>query len=473
MSEELEAGSVFGPYEIREELGRGGMGCVYRAHHIALARDVALKLLSERFSRDAAYLQRFLKEARAAARLNHPNIVQIYDFGQVGDAYYLAMEYVKGRSVGYYLRHLGRFTEPYAVAVTRHVCIALGVAHAAGIVHRDVKPDNVMLAEDGTVKLVDLGLARSLSDDQHLTQTGVVAGTPHYISPEQIAGMRDIDGRADIYSLGAMLFHLVTGQTPFPGSSPMVVIARHLHDEVPDPRSLTPELSEGLCAVIRRMMARDREARYPDVRSVDVDLYQLQRGGAPAGTAVLHAREVPSHRQTGESPVTTPAVAWDSGILRQLEERLAGSIGPMARVLVRKAAERATTLDELCRQLAQHIPSESERQTFLTTASSGDHGPAWRPASDPALRSATASDQAGSPGAPSRVSAGPAEWPPESLALLERQLAAAIGPVARVLVRKAARSAHSWDELVTVLAANLPTPAEQASFCSSARAVGH
>ncbi len=258
--DEVGPGKTFGSYEVLEELGRGGMGRVFRARHVTLEREVALKLLAEQFAGDDFYVQRFLKEARAAARLNHPGIVQIYDFGQVGPHWYLAMELVEGRSLAHFLRTWGRFSEQNAIVLARQTLTALGVAHAAGIVHRDIKPDNVILGKKGIVKLVDLGLAKK-TDDPGASVTGFAAGTPYYISPEQIEGRADIDGRADLYSLGATLFQLVTGQVPFPGSSSAVIMSRHLNERAPDPRIHTPELSEGFSAAVLRLLARESDRR--------------------------------------------------------------------------------------------------------------------------------------------------------------------------------------------------------------------
>lgn len=471
-STELTPGSVFGDYEILADVAAGGMGRVFRARHLTLQRDVALKVLSARFAADESYRQRFLSEARAAARLNHPNIVQIYDFGRVDTIFYLAMELVRGPSVGDRLRRDGKFSEGEAIAVVRQACTALGVAHRAGIVHRDVKPDNLVLSDDGLLKLVDLGLAKNLADDQNLTQTGVVSGTPHYISPEQIAGLKGIDGRADIYSLGATLFHMVTGHTPFEGSSPMVIITKHLHDAPQDPRAYAPTLSPGVCTVIRRMMARERDDRYQDMAAVDADLAAVHAGGTPdsrisAGAGVRVAPEAATTLQAA------PAAAhgWDREVLAAIEARLAATIGPLARVLVRREAERASDVGGLCAALAPHIPSEAERRAFVVDASDAAarvqrhqavSRPLTAPHDDPTVVAC----------APSHDSSGSVTWNPEALRVVEQRLATAIGPLAKVLVKRTARAASSWEELVSVLAANLP-PAEQTAFRADAAKIAH
>ncbi|HYK42624.1 MAG TPA: serine/threonine-protein kinase [Thermoanaerobaculia bacterium] len=244
MTEQSLAGRRFGAYDVLEELGSGGMGKVYRAKNVMLERIVALKTLTPLLSSDEGFVQRFLKEARVAARLNHPNIVQIYDFGCVEGIHYLAMEYVDGESLRAILKR-GRFSERDAILVIRQAVRALGVAHAIGIVHRDVKPDNLMLTSRGELKLVDLGIAKRLDEDgQGLTATGQAVGTPHYISPEQIRGLKDIDARSDIYSLGATFYHLVTGQAPYKGTSGALVMSMHLTAPLPDPRASAAAPSE-------------------------------------------------------------------------------------------------------------------------------------------------------------------------------------------------------------------------------------
>ena len=462
MAAALVPGSIFGQYEILEELREGGMGRVFRARHLPLEREVALKVLAERFASDETYRLRFLKEARAVARLNHPNIVQVYDFGRVETTIYLAMELVRGISVGDRLRREGAFSEREALGVVRQACVALGVAHAAGIIHRDVKPDNLILADGGLVKLVDLGLAKSLSDDQNLTQSGVVSGTPHYISPEQIAGSRDIDGRADIYSLGATLFHMVTGRTPFEGSSPMVVVAKHLHDQPDDPRTIVPGLSAGICGAIRTMMARDRDQRFPDVQAVDEVLRTIGTGeAAPTIGGFSAAGTVPTRAHAPEDAGAGAQSGWDPGLLAAIEDRLAAAIGPLAKVLVAREARRGTDPERLCAGLARHIPTEEQRAQFLAEMRAavpvGTQSPGHGPPVDP-------TPARPGPGA----AAGPASWDAEVLRAVEGRLAEAIGPVARVLVKKASRTASSWDELVSTLAANLPGPGEQAAFRAEA-----
>jgi serine/threonine protein kinase len=399
------AGRRFGAYEVLDILGSGGMGRVYRARNVTLDRVVALKTLAPQFSADSGFVQRFLKEARAAARLNHPNIVQIYDFGCEEGTYYLAMEYVDGPSLRALLGK-ARLNERDAVLLVRHAVAALAVAHAQGIVHRDIKPDNLMLtSRRDRLKLVDLGIAKRLDEDQVLTQTGQAVGTPQYISPEQIRGVRDIDARADIYSLGATFFQLVTGHAPYEGTSGAMIMSMHLTHPLPDPRTYVPELSEGVCRVLRKMMAKDRDERYRDVHSLDRDLYKLQIGETPqpleptaSAIATFVSAEVePAHASPPPSaahgpqpsrghvepsrapaephaPAPTPAPpaaaagpptpAFREEDLHFVEVELARQIGPLAKVLVKRAAKTAPNLVALGAALADNIPEEDGRRAF-------------------------------------------------------------------------------------------------------------
>jgi serine/threonine protein kinase len=388
--ETFAPGARLGDYEILAELGGGGMGRVYRARDLTLERIVALKTLAPQFRNDQVLVQRFLKEARAAARLNHPNIVQIYDFGKEGDTYYLAMEYVEGESLAQFLKR-GTFTESDAISVTRFTCRALVVAHADGLIHRDIKPDNLMLTAKGELKLVDLGVAKRVDEDQSLTQTGQALGTPHYISPEQIRAAKDIDGRADIYSLGATMYHLVTGKPPFNGSSSAMVMSLHLYQPVEDPRVLVPELSEGFSHVLQKMMAKEPGDRYPDADAVDRDLYRLEIGEAPeaaapvdSGAATVVSGSVPAASYGNPTPAKmasakttvgggmkqTPAPAsTTTGVstnpnLKTLESELAKHVGPLARVLVKRAARNATSLQQLIVELEKEIAGEKPRRAF-------------------------------------------------------------------------------------------------------------
>ncbi|HYN40280.1 MAG TPA: protein kinase, partial [Thermoanaerobaculia bacterium] len=400
---------------------------------------------------------------------NHQGIVQIYDFGQVGSHWYLAMELIEGRSLAHFLKTWGHFSEQNAISLARQTLTALGVAHAAGIVHRDIKPDNLILGKKGIVKVVDLGLAKKI-DDPGASSTGFAAGTPYYISPEQIEGRADIDGRADLYSLGATLFQLVTGKVPFPGTSSAVIMSRHLNERAPDPRLFAPGLSEGFSTAVLRLMARERDRRPRNAEEAEREFAVLQAGEAPPPAASASVtRPDPAAKDPAVSTFETAVssglaapAAWDAEIYRRVEEKLASRVGPLARLLVKKAAKEAADFGDLCRRLAEQIPDESARPAFLkevlaSPASSHPSGPGSGPGargtpSSPAPEPVSTPSGSGS-------SSGPGSFPPALLAAAEQRLAAEIGPLARLLVKKEAKRQPTWSALVEALSMQVPDEA--------------
>ena len=268
MSDHL-IGTFIGEYEIIGQLGVGGMGVVYRARQFNLAREVALKLLPEEYGRDSEYIERFLREARAAARLNHPNIVQVYDAGVYEGHYFFVMELIQGRNVGDIIRSETRISERDAIRMILQASLGLGFAHHAGIIHRDVKPENLILNDDGTMKICDLGLAKwGFSQvDKRITRSGMTIGTPFYIAPEQVRGV-DVDHRADIYSLGATFYHMLTGKQPFEGENYAEIMLSHLQKPFPDPRTIYSDLSEESVKLLQRMAQKLPEKRYQSMDEV-------------------------------------------------------------------------------------------------------------------------------------------------------------------------------------------------------------
>ena len=273
-----------GNFGIVEKLGVGGMGVVYKARQLSMDRLVALKVLPRRLARDSSFIARFLREARSAARLNHPHIVQGIDVGEADGLYYFAMELVDGESLRDRIRRVGRVSESEALQVARQIALALEHANAHHIIHRDVKPDNILLTRDGVAKLADLGLAKRKTDAA-VTQAGAPLGTPLYMSPEQARGQNDLDTRSDIYSLGATLYHAVVGSPPFTGPNATAVITRHLFERPPSPRDAVPELTEGFCSVILKMLAKEPKARYQSPEVLLEDITRLIHGRAPLRAA--------------------------------------------------------------------------------------------------------------------------------------------------------------------------------------------
>lgn len=260
-------------YKFIEKLGAGAMATVWKAKQISLNRTVAVKILPKKFSTNKQFIERFYAEGRAAAQLNHPNIVQAYDVGKAGELYYFVMEFVDGSTVYDEIAKRKRVSEDDAVQVVIQVAEALQHAHEKGLIHRDVKPKNVMITRDGVVKLADMGLARAISDREMAeAEQGKAFGTPYYISPEQIRGEVNIGPPADIYSLGATLYHMVTGQVPFDGKNPSSVMHKHLKADLVPPDHVYPKLSAGLSEVIEMMMAKDPKARYQSCKDLLIDL---------------------------------------------------------------------------------------------------------------------------------------------------------------------------------------------------------
>ncbi len=269
-------GKVLGGFEILAKVGEGGMGAVFKARQASVGRVVALKVLPPLLARDKKTVERFLREARAAAMLKHPNLLQVFDAGVADGSYYYAMEFVDGQSVRKLLDAARYLPEQRALEIARDVASALDCAHSAGLVHRDVKPANILIASDGSVKLADLGLARkTAATDAAVTQPGVVLGTPNYIAPEQIRGEEKLDGRCDVYSLGATLYHMLAGAPPFSGRVPGEVMAKHLTEPVPDPRRLNPHISPQASRIVQKAMAKEREHRYTNAKALVHEINSL------------------------------------------------------------------------------------------------------------------------------------------------------------------------------------------------------
>ncbi|MEO1584278.1 MAG: serine/threonine-protein kinase [Planctomycetota bacterium] len=270
-------------FKILGKLGAGAMATVFRAVQLSLDRDVAIKVLPRKFSSNPQFIERFYAEGRSAAALNHPNIVQAFDVGKAGEFHYFVMEFVDGRTVYDDIVKQKRFTEKGAVEVMIQVAQALQHAHEKGLIHRDVKPKNIMITKEGVVKLADMGLARAVSDKEAAeAEAGKAFGTPYYISPEQIRGERDIGPPADIYSLGATFYHMVTGAVPYEGKNPSAVMHKHLKAELVPPDHVNPKLQAGVSEVIEMMMAKHPRERYKDCGDLLLDLRAVLAGDTPS-----------------------------------------------------------------------------------------------------------------------------------------------------------------------------------------------
>jgi len=322
LTEERGKGTQIPGYRLLSKAGKGAMATVYKARQLSLDRVVAVKVLPRRMGENREFVERFYKEGRAAARLSHNNIVQAIDVGSSPDGYhYFVMEYIEGKTLYDIMQPppVGdgkTFSEAEALDVMIQMTEALVHAHERSLIHRDIKPKNIILTPEGVAKLTDLGLARATDDKEAAEmEAGKAYGTPYYISPEQIRGDVDIDFRADLYSLGATMYHLVTGHPPFEADTPTAVMHKHLREPLVPPDHLNTALSAGVSEVIEVAMAKKREERYASTVDMLDDLRALRRGEAP-----MHARRavdlesLAKVEETGKTVDIAPAVVDEKSV---------------------------------------------------------------------------------------------------------------------------------------------------------------
>jgi beta-lactam-binding protein with PASTA domain/tRNA A-37 threonylcarbamoyl transferase component Bud32 len=266
-----------GRYEILRQVARGGMAEVYLARDQLLDRPVALKVLFPELSVDRSFVERFRREAQAAANLSHPNVVSVYDWGEEDGVYFIVMEYVDGRPLSSIIRSEGSLLADRAATIGAEVAAALAFAHRSGVVHRDVKPGNVLIDVNGNVKVADFGIARAANAKENLTQTGAVMGTATYFSPEQAQGF-GVDPRSDVYSLGVVLYEMVTGHPPFAGDSPVSIAYKHVREQPVPPRQLNPAIPAAFEAIVLQAMAKDPNDRYASAEELRADLVRFSHG---------------------------------------------------------------------------------------------------------------------------------------------------------------------------------------------------
>jgi len=275
--EELTTGSTFaGRYQIIEELGKGGMGKVYRMLDKELKEEVALKLIKPEIASDKKTLERFSNELKLARKISHKNVGRMYELMEEKGTRYITMEYVPGEDLKRLIRKVGQFSAGKTVSIAKQVCEGLTEAHRLGVVHRDLKPQNVMVDEEGNARILDFGIARSLKA-KGITGVGVMIGTPEYMSPEQ-ADVKEVDQRSDIYSLGVILYEMVTGRVPFEGETPLGIAMKHKSEEPPDPREINSQIPENLSNVILKCLEKDKEKRYQSAGEVRSELENIEKG---------------------------------------------------------------------------------------------------------------------------------------------------------------------------------------------------
>ncbi|MFT3851805.1 MAG: Stk1 family PASTA domain-containing Ser/Thr kinase [Ilumatobacteraceae bacterium] len=318
-------------YEIQQRIGRGGMADVFLARDLLLDRPVAIKVLFPEFAVDPSFVERFRREAQSAANLNHPNIVSVYDWGKYENTYFMAMEYVQGRTLADVLRLNGHINSVQAAEIASEVSAALGFAHRNGVVHRDIKPANILIGAGGQVKVADFGIARAMNapSEKNLTQVGAVMGTATYFSPEQAQGAQP-DPRSDLYSLGVVLYEMVAGRPPFTGDNPVSIAYKQVHDAPQPLNQLVADVPRPFEAIVAKLLAKRPDLRYPNAEEVREDLRRFRSGepvqalatiarpAATAGPTVVEVAATTAMPRTASNPTTaaTTSLARSTGATR-------------------------------------------------------------------------------------------------------------------------------------------------------------
>ena len=425
----IDVGDIVGDYEVVGVLGRGGMGKVFRVRSRLTDREEAMKVVYPDLSGQTELAERFLREIKVHASLDHPNIAALRAAVRVQDQLVMILELVHGFSLEERLR-AGVLPPAEAVHYINQVLSALAFAHARGVVHRDIKPANILITTEQVVKLTDFGIARA-AKDQKLTNTGFALGSLPYMSPEQIQS-EAVDPRSDIYSLGVTCYEAVTGVRPFRGENEYALMNAHLTGIPKTPSEVAP-IPVLLSDAIMKALAKNPRDRFQSTTEFQAALRQLP--DAPA-------QPIPAFPQAGEIPPED---------LARIESSLVRVLGPIARHVVKDAARRFSSVSELCQSLAEQIPQGREREAFLKSS----------------LGTGTAS--------PSKKATtvvktdGPRAWDEAWLARLELSLAAYIGPIAKVIVKRATKSASTPDDLCRLLAAEISSEADRQRFLSAAR----
>jgi len=449
----LRIGDTVGDYQITGVLGKGGMGEVFRVRNLISDRLEAMKVVVPEGQGDSELAERFLREIKLHASLEHPNIAVLHTALRVEGQILMVMELVEGTNLAERLRE-GPIEWREAVQYVGQVLCALSFAHARGVIHRDIKPANIMVTAGRQVKLTDFGIARSDSDPR-LTLKGMALGSLLYMSPEQVQSA-PVDARSDLYSVGVTFYEMVTGKRPFRGENHYELMTAHLTQAPIPPVVLNPGLPPGMSAIILRALEKNPAARFQTAADFQAALRVLE-GAAPAASVPASApAPVPPAAPVPATTPTTVPPPFDPETLAGIEARLIPVFGPVTRKLVTRAATRCRNVQELCRALAEEIPQQREREAFLRSCEGASATDTARPATRP--EAATAK--------PSGAGTAPA-WDPAVLRKAREKLASFIGPVAGVMVERTARKVRTPRELFDALAAEIPSESDRQAFLAS------
>jgi serine/threonine-protein kinase len=466
-----------GKYEIKSALGRGAMGIVYKAFDPHIERYVAIKTIRKDMVEPelaAQYMARFKNEAKAAGRLHHPNIVGVHEYGEDDNVTFIVMEYVEGVGLREYLNRRASFDFRQLAALMEQLLDALEFAHAQGVVHRDIKPSNLIVTSKGLLKVADFGIARV--DTSNLTMVGMIIGTPPYMSPEQCRGL-EVDHRSDLFSAGVVLYELLTGEKPFGGSLDSVTYKIcHEEPQPPSERSAL-KLPVEVDRLIAKALAKEPVARFQDARAFHDALRDVARMSVEVedglGTTMVNIGTLTLPQK--------PVPEWDDDTLRTAEHELARTLGPMAKLIVRKAASQTRDRFELCSILAGNIIDPEMRQKFVDAFNETASGVRARTGATDARGTAGSSpsgharprtgEPASAPGTAQGRGTGPHGNPlePAFVDQITARLAVYIGPIASIITKRAAHEAKNRSDFLHRVAENLGTQ-DRVAFL---REVGH
>jgi serine/threonine-protein kinase len=419
----FEIGRIIGDYQILDILGRGGMGAVYKVRNMLTDREEAMKVVLPGAEESGELADRFLREIRIQASLQHPHIAAIRTAFRSGQNVLLIMELIEGAGLDRKLRN-GALPLGETFRIADDILSALSHAHSRGIVHRDIKPSNIIVTPRGAPKLMDFGIA-TVAGDTRITRSGVAIGSLAYMSPEQ-AMSQPLDERSDIYSLGITVYEALTGRRPFGSSGEYAMMNAHLHETPASPGAIVPSLPPAVCAVVLKSLAKAPEDRYQSAMAFQNAWREaFFGGGGDAETEIL------------TQPLPPPPPRMDPKDLARIESGLTRVLGPIAKSMVAKAAVRHQTIDALSQELAAQIPHEADRAVFLKSCGLISDSGTVRQIDDQTLEAA------------------------------RKALAASLGPIAAMLVSRAAKRVHSIEELRDVLAAEIADEKERKAFLAA------